>query len=82
MDRKFSAGTLVRLVLKQDNMSSILLASDGQTSSMKCTKHLAIRYFYIKEKVDKKEVTIKYCPTHDMTADYFTKPLQGTISPT
>ena len=46
-----------KVVLKQDNMSSILLASNGQTSSTKCTKHLAIRYYYIKEKVDKKEVT-------------------------
>ena len=68
-----------KVVLKQDNMSSILLASNERTASMKHTKHLAIRYFYIKEKVDKKEVTIEYCLTHDMTADYFMKPFQGKL---
>ena len=68
-----------KVVLKQDNMSSLLMASNRQTSSMKDTKHLAIRYFYIKEKVDKNEVTIEYCLTHDMTANYFMKPLQGKL---
>ena len=37
-----------------------------------------IRYFYIKDNVDAKEITIKYCATDDMIADFFTKPLQGT----
>ena len=30
-------------------------------------------------RVDKKEFRIDYCPTGDMIADYFTKPLQGTL---
>ena len=27
----------------------------------------------------KNEITVEYCTTHLMTADYFTKPLQGNI---
>jgi hypothetical protein len=36
-----------------------------------------IRYFFIKDQVDSKRVRIEHCPTTDMIADYFTKPLQG-----
>ena len=68
------------VILKQDNMSSILLEKNGQASSSKCTKHIAIQYFYIKERVDSKEVDIEYCPTEEMVADFSTKPLQGNLS--
>ena len=67
------------VILKQDNMSSILLEKNGQASSSKCTKHIAIHKFYIKERVDLKEVDIEYCPTEEMVADYFTTPLQGNL---
>ena len=30
------------------------------------------------DRIANKEVKVKYCPTGDMVADYFTKPLQGT----
>ena len=33
--------------------------------------------FFTKDRVDKGELKIKYCPTYRMVADYFTKPLQG-----
>ena len=35
--------------------------------------------FSIKGQVDDKVVTIEYCPTEQMMADYFTKPLQGAL---
>ena len=38
---------------------------------------MSIRYFFVKDQVYEGEVSIKYCPTHIMLADYFTKPLQG-----
>ena len=40
-----------------------------------------IRYFFAKDRVDKEEVLIHYCPTGKMLADYFTKPLQGKAFP-
>ena len=33
--------------------------------------------FFIKDRIDKKEVKVEYCPTHLMLADYFTKSLRG-----
>ena len=38
-----------------------------------------IIYFFIKDQVDQGCVKIKYCPTTEMVADDYTKPLQGTL---
>ena len=38
-----------------------------------------IRYFFVKDRVDKNEFKIEYCPTESMLADFFTKPLQGGL---
>lgn len=64
-------------VLYQDNMSSMLLERNGRGSSSKRTRHMNIRFFFIKDRVDSKEIRIEYCPTGEMVADFFTKPLQG-----
>ena len=34
--------------------------------------------FFVKDRIDKKEMRVEYCPTENMLADYFTKPLQGS----
>ena len=65
--------------LLQDNMSAMLLEKHGKASSSKRTKHINIRYFFIKDRVDKKEIQIEHCPTGDMLADFHTKPLQGSL---
>ena len=64
-------------VLYQDNQSSILLENNGQQSSTKRTRHLAIRYFFVTDRVRAGQLRIEYCPTGDMWADIHTKPLQG-----
>jgi hypothetical protein len=66
-------------VLYQDNKSSILLETNGRGSSGKRTRHIAVRYFFIADRVKSKEIRIEYCPTGMMIADYFTKPLQGVL---
>ena len=63
----------------QDNKSSILLEKNGKASSSKRTKHINIRYFFITDRVNKKEVSVVWCPTGDMIGDYATKPLQGAL---
>jgi hypothetical protein len=66
-------------ILYQDNKSSILLETNGRGSSGKRTRHINVRYFFIKDRVESKEIRIEYCPTGIMVADYFTKPLQGVM---
>jgi hypothetical protein len=34
---------------------------------------------FITDHIARKEVAIQYCPTKEMVADYFTKPLQGEL---
>ena len=64
-------------IMYQDNKSTILLANNGKYSSSKCTKHINIRYFFVTDRIRTKELMVSYCPTDDMVADYFTKPLHG-----
>ena len=64
-------------ILYQDNKSAILLEKNGKRSSGKRTRALNIRYFFVTDQVEKKNLSIEYCPTGDMWADYMTKPLQG-----
>jgi hypothetical protein len=37
------------------------------------------RYFFIKDRIESENITIEYCPTELMMADFFTKPLQGNL---
>jgi len=64
-------------IVYQDNQSAILLEKNGRASSGKRTRHINIRYFFVTDRVANGEATIEYCPTKEMLADYFTKPLQG-----
>ncbi len=60
-------------LLYQDNMSAILLETNGRASSSKQTKHIKVKYFLIKDKVDWEEITIQHCPTEQMWMDINTK---------
>ena len=60
----------------QDNMSTIALAEKGRSTAER-TRHINIRYFFVKDRVEAGEIKIEYCPTKDMLADVLTKPLQG-----
>jgi hypothetical protein len=44
-----------------------------------CSRHIDIRYFFITDHAKRNSVSIKHCPTGIMLADYFTKPLQGSL---
>jgi hypothetical protein len=68
-----------KVVLYQDNKSTILLANNGRASSGKRSRHINIRYFFVKDRVKNRELRIEYCPTEEMWADYFTKPLTGVL---
>ena len=65
--------------LFQDNQSAIRMESNGNKSCTGNSRHVNIRYFFVKDRIDKKELKVCYCPTHVMLADFFTKPLQGSL---
>jgi hypothetical protein len=65
-------------LLLQDNRSSMLLEKNGRASSGKRTRHINIRYYFITDRVNMKEIEIEWCPTKEMVADFMTKPLQGS----
>ena len=52
---------------------------NGRNSCTGNSRHIDIRYFFIKYWVDKSKISIIYCPPHLMLAAYFTKPLQGAL---
>jgi hypothetical protein len=54
-----------------------MLERNGKLSSGKRTKHIAIRYFFVTDKIKSGELRAKWCPTAAMVADFLTKPLQG-----
>lgn len=60
-------------VLHCDNQSAIALAKSGAFHAR--TKHIDIRYHFIRFSVEKGSISLVYCPTDDMTADTLTKPL-------
>ena len=64
-------------IIYQDNKSAILLEKNGRKSAGKRSRAINIRYFFVTDHVDKGNVTIEYCPTDEMIADFMTKPLQG-----
>ena len=66
-------------ILYQDNKSTILLEQNGKRSSSKCTRALNIRYFFITDQIKKGNLIVEYCSTTEMIAEFFSKPLQGTL---
>lgn len=66
-------------VLYRENQSTILMLKNGRNSCTGNSRHINIRYFFVKDRVDKKELKIEYCPSLNMLADFFTKPLQGRL---
>jgi len=66
-------------ILYQDNKATNLLETNGKRSSTKRTRALNIRNVFIFDQVEKGHLTVEYCPTGSMVADFFSKPLQGQL---
>jgi hypothetical protein len=61
----------------QDNTSTICMAHMGRGSSSSRTKHIKLRYFWIKQFIDDKTFIIEHLPTDNMIADFFASPRMG-----
>ena len=71
--------TVSNNLLQQDNQSLIKLEKNGKASGGKITRHIAIRYYFVTNRISGGYLRVDYCPTEKMLADFFTKPLQGKL---
>ena len=69
--------SLNKNILFQDNKNAILLENNGKRSAGKISRALNVRYFFLTDQVEKGNLSIEYCPTDVMWADFMTKPLHG-----
>lgn len=61
--------------LKMDNQGAQAIAKDPVNHQK--TKHIDIRYHYLRERVQNRELKVEYLSTKDMIADLLTKPLSA-----
>ena len=63
----------------QDNLSTNKLIINGIRSCGSGSRHIDIRYFWMKNRLDTHNIVVEYCPTEEMLADFYIKPLQGAL---
>nr|KYP76375.1 Retrovirus-related Pol polyprotein from transposon TNT 1-94 [Cajanus cajan] len=56
-----------------DNLSAVLLAANPILHSK--TKHFELDLYFVRDKVQKREISVQHIPSLEQTADIFTKPL-------
>ena len=61
------------VVMFCDNTSAINISKNPVMHSK--TKHIAIKYLFVRELVQDKEIRLKYVHSKEQIADIFTKPL-------
>ena len=54
----------------QDNQSTMKLEMNGRRSCGQQSRHIDIRFFFIKDRIDSGNMNIVYCPTEEMLADF------------
>ena len=66
-------------VFYQDNQSAMKMEMNGKASCGEKSRHIDIRYFFIKDVIKREDIDIIHCSTKIMLADFYTKPLQGSL---
>jgi hypothetical protein len=66
------------LTIHCDNQGAIALAKDNKFHSR--TKHIDLRYHFIREAVEDGKIIVKYVPTNDNVSDVLTKACQKRSS--
>lgn len=57
--------------MREDNERAVAGGKDG----VRHAKHISIRKNFVRENATRDIIKLSYCPTAEMTADIFTKPL-------
>ena len=66
-------------VLAKDNESEIKMLNNGRDSCTWNSKHIAIKYFWVTDRIEDGNIVVQYCPTTQMIADFMYKPVQGQL---
>ena len=66
----------IMTILRHDNLASKRLMEKGRALSQR-TKHMHVKYFWIKEAIRNEKIMIKYQKSAEMLADFFAKPNNG-----
>ena len=64
-------------MLYQDNTSALAMIKEGGPKSFR-TRHIALKFFFISDRVSSGELMVEYICTELMIADILTKALQGS----
>ena len=60
-----------RTLILEDNQSAICMSKNPQFHGR--SKHINIKFHFIREQVAANNICLKYCPSEDMVADLLTK---------
>lgn len=66
------------VTLHQDNTSTIKMIETGKSTQQR-TRHINVRYFFIREMIEERRMKLVHTRTDKMLADILTKPLQGRL---
>lgn len=59
------------MLILEDNQSTIAMSRNPQFHGR--SKHIDIKFHYVKDQYDRNVIQLQYCPANDMIADIFTK---------
>ena len=76
---KYQGYFLTRIVSYQDNGSAIKLEKNETKSAGDRSRHVNIRYYFVKDIIQCEKIEVQHCPTEIMISDFLTKPLQGGL---
>ena len=65
--------TVDKNILCQDNQSTMIMETNRKNASSKQTKHIIAMYFFMKDRINKKELELPNCPTDQMLINVLTK---------
>jgi hypothetical protein len=64
-------------IIHCDNISAISLSKNPVQHSK--SKHILIKYHYLRDRAENKDIKLEYVPTQEQVADIFTKPLSRDV---
>jgi hypothetical protein len=65
------------LTIFSDSQSAIAVATGQQTHQR--SKHIEVKFYSVRERVDRKQISLEYVPSKDNVADIFTKSLPKSL---